>query len=87
MEKIVDKEATTVPRPSFKIGDAREIISNIAVIDVLFYRRDSNGEGGSGLFVLGDAFLPHILKRFPSEGGLIITDGSNSRGSNFKRMT
>jgi hypothetical protein len=74
------------PRPSFLVGDAREVISRIAVIDVLFYRRDSAGEGGSGLLVLGDSFLRHVLERFPAEGGLIITDGSNSRGSNFERM-
>jgi hypothetical protein len=50
------------------------------------YRRDSDGEGGSGIFVLGDSVLPLILKRFPSEGGLIISDGSNSRGGNFRKM-
>ena len=55
-------------------------------IDVLFYRRDSEGEGGSGLFVLGDVFLRPLLKRFAPKGGLIVTDGSNSRGSNFERM-
>jgi hypothetical protein len=85
-KRIVSTEAATEPRPSFLVGDAREVISRITVIDVLFYRRDSDGEGGSGLFVLGDAFLPYILERFPAEGGVIITDGSNSRGSNFKRM-
>jgi hypothetical protein len=85
-KRIVGTEAATEPRPSFLVGDAREVMSHIAVIDVLFYRRDSAGEGGSGLFVLGDSFLPHILERFPSEGGLIITDGANSRGSNFERM-
>lgn len=75
-----------VPRASFMIGDVREVIASIEVIDVLFYRGDSPGEGGSGVFVLGDSFLPSILERFSPQGGLIITDGSNSRGSNFERM-
>lgn len=70
----------------FRIDDARKVIESLQQIDVLFYRRDSAGEGGSALFVLGDSVLPSILAKFPSHGGLIITDGSNSRGSNFKRM-
>jgi hypothetical protein len=74
------------PRASFLVGDVRQVIGDVEVIDVLFYRRDSNGDGGSAVFVLGDSVLPSILARFPPEGGLIITDGSNSRGSNFERM-
>lgn len=70
----------------FRIDEARKVIASLDQIDVLFYRGDSEGEGGSGLFVLGDSVLPTILAKFPSQGGLIITDGSNSRGSNFKRM-
>ncbi len=73
-------------RASFLIGDVRQVVASVEVIDVLFYRGDSPGEGGSGVFVLGDSFLPSILKRFRAPGGLIITDGSNSRGSNFERM-
>lgn len=74
------------PNASFRVGDVRQVISTIEIIDVLFYRGDSAGEGGSSVFVLGDSFLPSILERFHPEGGLIITDGSNSRGSNFERM-
>jgi hypothetical protein len=85
-KRIVSTETATEPLPSFLIGDVREAISQVAVMNVFFYRRDSPGEGGSGVFVLGDSLLPHILQRFPAEGGLIITDGSNSRGSNFERM-
>ena len=69
-----------------RIDDARNVVAALSNIDVLFYRRDSAGEGGSALFVLGDSVLPSILAKFPIRGGLIITDGSNSRGSNFKRM-
>src|SRR5271165_6726796 len=85
-QKSVDTTETALPRPSFMRDDVREVISRVALINVLFYRRDSSGEGGSGVFVLGDSILPHVLRRFPQEGGLIITDGSNSRGGNFKRM-
>ncbi len=70
----------------FRVDDALNVIASMDQIDVLFYRGDSEGEGGSGVFVLGDSVLPSILAKFPSQGGLIITDGSNSRGSNFKRM-
>lgn len=73
-------------KTEFRIDDARRVIESLQQIDVLFYRRDSAGEGGSALFVLGDSVLPSILAKFPRHGGLIITDGSNSRGSNFKRM-
>ncbi|MCX8044593.1 MAG: hypothetical protein N3B18_10795 [Desulfobacterota bacterium] len=83
--KAVSSTSRT-PRASFLIGDVRQVIASVEVIDVLFYRCDSSGEGGSGVFVLGDSFLPFILRRFPPQGGLIITDGSNSRGSNFERM-
>ena len=74
------------PRPSFLIDDIRKAILRVALINGLFYRRDSSAEGGSGVFVLGDSFLPHIWRRFSAEGGLIITDGANSRGGNFERM-
>jgi hypothetical protein len=75
-----------LPTSTFIVGDVREIVPSLPSINVLFYRRDGVGEGGSGVFILGDSVLPHILKRFPAEGGLIITDGSNSRGGNFRKM-
>jgi len=74
------------PTAEFIVGDAKEVCLRLPVIDVLFYRRDSTGEGGSALFVLGDMFLRPLLQHFPSNGGLIFTDGSNSRGGNFKKM-
>jgi hypothetical protein len=76
-----------LPKASFLLQDARTAVDKIERIDVLFYRRDSGGEGGSGIFVLGDSFLPRLLRRFPGQGGYLISDGSNSRGSNFERMT
>jgi len=74
-------------KASFLAADVRTVVERFKRIDVLFYRRDSEGEGGSGIFILGDSFLPKLLRRFPAQGGYLISDGSNSRGSNFKRMT
>ena len=83
---LIAKRPNVAPRARVQCGDARDTVKDVEHIDVLFYRRDGVGEGGSGLFVLGDSFLPAVLARFPLNGGLIITDGSNSRGSNFTRM-
>jgi len=83
---LLAKRPNFAPRARVQYGDARDTVNEVHHIDVLFYRCDGVGEGGSGLFVLGDSFLPLVLARFPLDGGLIITDGSNSRGSNFKRM-
>lgn len=83
---LIAKRSNTAPSARVQCGGARDIVKELDCIDVLFYRRDGVGEGGSGLFVLGDSFLPDILARFLATGGLIITDGSNSRGSNFRRM-
>lgn len=53
--------ATTVghnlPAAEFVVDDALTALSGLGTIHVLFYRRDSDGEGGSGLFVLGDVSL------------------------------
>lgn len=86
LNKITSSQSEGLPRSSFRCEDAQSAVESIKRIDVLFYRRDGVGEGGSGIFVLGDTFLPELLKRFPAQGGYIITDGSNS-GGNFERMT
>jgi hypothetical protein len=75
-----------LPTAEFIMGDAKDVCLRLPKIDVLFYRRDSTGEGGSAFFVLGDMFLRPLLQHFPSHGGVIFTDGSNSRGGNFKKM-
>lgn len=64
----------------------RRGIQTLERIDILFYRRDSRGEGGSGVLVLAKPFLPSVLEKMPLEGGLIITDGSN-RGNHYYRKT
>jgi hypothetical protein len=84
--KSVEGGQIGLPIATFLVGDVREKLPELPQISVLFYRRDSEGEGGSGVFILGDSVLPLLLKCFPAEGGLIITDGSNSRGNNFRKM-
>jgi hypothetical protein len=75
-----------LPRAAFLRGDVRLRIADLPDIDLLFYRRDSEGEGGSGVYVLSAEWLAKILGHFPASGGLIITDGSNSRNGLFKKM-
>lgn len=85
-KEVAEGIAEGMPVSEFVVGDAREVIRQVPVIDVLYYRRDSDGEGGSGLYVLGDVFLRPLMEKFSKSGGYIFTDGSNSRGANFKRM-
>lgn len=66
--------------------DAWQAIEKLPRIDILFYRRDGMGEGGSGIEVLGDQYLSHLFKKFPEDGGWIITDGSNAFGDRLNRL-
>jgi hypothetical protein len=66
------------PKPVFLHGDMQVQVEKMDVIDVLFYRKDSMGEGGSELLVLHKKILSQILSHFRSSGGRIITDGANS---------
>src|SRR5262249_32693731 len=76
------------PAAEFRAGDVNLVISSLPEISVLFYRRDSaGGEGGSGVFVLGDAFMRTFVRCLDTTGSLIITDGSNERGALFRKMT
>ena len=65
---------------------ARRGIETLERIDVLFYRRDSWGEGGSNVLVLAKPFLLTVLEKMPPEGGLIITNGSN-HGNHYYQKT
>ena len=69
----------------FLHGDVREKIKDVDRIDVLFYRGDGFGEGGSNIPILDD-FLPNILERFPADGGFILTDGAYGRSRRFKKI-
>lgn len=85
-EKLNTTSPGSGPSSRMRFGRAHDVIMGMQRIDVLFYRCDSMGEGGSGAMLLGNRFLQQILDRMPLTGGLIITDGSNSRQSNFERM-
>ena len=81
-----DAKVERMPVIRFIEDDVKSFIPQLPTISVFFYRRDSSGEGGSGLYLLGKRWLPEILKHFVSEGGLIITDGSNSGGGLYRKM-
>lgn len=83
----VQENTTSLPSAHFVTGDVRDIIRTLPSVSLLFYRGDSKGEGGSGIFILGKLWLREILEHFPDIGGLIITDGSNSGGGMFRKMT
>ena len=74
------------PKATFWQKDALEAIKEINQIDVFFYRGDSAGEGGSGLFFFGDNIFPLLVEKFNPQGALIISDGSNARGSNWRKI-
>jgi hypothetical protein len=80
------KCSSSLPSVHFVRMDFRKYVDTLPLVHVLFYRRDSTGEGGSGLYILGKRWLGRILNHFPEEGGLIVTDGSNSGGGIFRRM-
>lgn len=69
----------------FVVGDVREVIERMNNIAVFFYRGDSRGEGGSGVYILGKKFFD-ILAKHLIDSSLIITDGSNSGDKLFQRM-
>ena len=46
-----------LPQASFLSLDVRAGLARLEKIDVLFYRRDSAGEGGSGVFILETPFF------------------------------
>src|SRR5262245_40500707 len=54
-----------LPEVRALIGDASHALEQLETIDVLFYRRDSDGEGGSGVYVIGDGYMRRLLPRFP----------------------
>lgn len=79
--------SATKPRVTWLRKGAVEALEELGEIDVLFYRRDSDGESGSRVFVLGDVFMRKLLPLFHEGRGLIITDGSNERGGLFRKMS
>lgn len=84
--KYFESISKQVPNAIFKCGDAIQILRDLEMIDVFFYRRDSAGEGGSGLFFWGDQYFPLVVEKLNPDGAKIISDGSNSRGKNWRKI-
>ena len=60
------------PRATWVREGAFEALQELGEIDLLFYRRDSDGEGGSRIFVLGDVFMSSLLPHFYAGQGLVF---------------
>jgi hypothetical protein len=65
-----------LPEASFVLGDALTALACIKPVDVFLVRRDSNGEGGSGLVLLHAERIRLVLKVI-KPGGLLVTDKPN----------
>ena len=68
----------------FIAGDVQEVVERRVTL-LFFYRGDSRGEGGSGVYVLGKKFFDCLAERL-IDGALVITDGHNSGDKLFQRM-
>ncbi len=71
------KDVPGLPQATFLQGDAIKMLEKLPPLTVLFYRRDSSGESGSSLRIIGKEILPQILSKFDLAGGWIFCDGSN----------
>jgi hypothetical protein len=85
-QRKFNEQRRSFPKAQFILRDAVDEIKEIECIDVFFYRKDSNGEGGSALYFFGDKIFPFIVEKLNKNGALIISDGSNARGSNWRKM-
>ena len=81
------QQRSSFPKAHFILKDAIEAIKEMDCIDVFFYRKDSSGTGGSCIFFFGDKIFPSIVEKLNKNGALIISDGSNARGSNWRKMS
>ena len=80
------KIKSLIPKAEFIQGDAIETLLTISNLDVFFYRLDSNGEGGSGIYFFSNQHFEKIVSRLSPNGGFIISDGSNRRGPYWKKL-
>jgi hypothetical protein len=72
-------ELEDLPAPTILVGDALLAIQMIKPVDLFFLRRDSGGEGGSALNLLGAERLPDVVAMI-RPGGLLVTDrGADKR--------
>jgi len=86
-QRKFNEKRASFPKAHFILKDAIEAIKEMDCIDVFFYRKDSNGEGGSAIYFFGDKIFPFIVEKLNKNGAIIISDGSNARGSNWRKMT
>lgn len=70
MDAVHEEE---LPQPAFISGDALDTIAMLKPVDLFFIRRDTGGEGGSGLYLLGAERLPMVLDMI-KPGGTLVTD-------------
>lgn len=56
--------------------DGERVFNRLERISIFFYRGDSPGEGGSGVWWLGPRLFNEVICKLEN-GGLIVTDGSN----------
>ncbi len=82
----VERGKTITPRIRYLQEDVATALQTLPPINVFFYRNDSPGEGGSGLYLLSRKWLERIVQCFDPFGGLIITDKSNSSGRFIRKV-
>jgi hypothetical protein len=68
-----------LPNPSILTGDALVAMRVLKPVDLFFMRRDSDGEGGSELNLLGTGRLPDVVEMI-QPAGLLVTDRACGRG-------
>ncbi|HHW19180.1 MAG TPA: hypothetical protein GXX30_09845 [Firmicutes bacterium] len=70
----------TSPKRTLRIfchqEDGEKVFRQLQNLSVFFYRGDSPGEGGSGVWWLGPDLFNAVVEKLV-DGGLIVTDGSN----------
>ena len=86
VRKKFEEVAESIPKARLLNLSIQDALKKISVIDILFYRRDSDGPGGSAIYVFGDKYFKDIAPKFSTAGAIIISDGSNARGANWRRM-
>ncbi|MGI6666579.1 MAG: hypothetical protein ACOX5Q_03850 [Bacillota bacterium] len=73
---MVGPEPASTVQIHCKMEDGEAAFSQIPRLSVFYYRGDSPGEGGSGVWWLGEELFNMILDKLV-DGGLVVTDGSN----------